>query len=135
MLDRNGGFQSANHIQPAEAAVVFKSLERARKNVIAHANGNPDRVCRRDAGAAFEIWRGDADDRVSLLIQTDGASDSGVVGAETVHPQRVAQYRDWIAAGLFIFIGQKSAAAKCGHAENVEIICGDERDVELLGLG
>ena len=106
------GFETADDAQPAEAPVRAQLLELAGRELLAHAERNPDAIGAGERERAFETRRRDADDRERHVVQRHRLADDVRVGAELPRPEAVAQDGDGAGAGLMSSSGRNSAAAE-----------------------
>jgi hypothetical protein len=70
----------------------------------------------------LEAARRNTNNGVGRGIQCDRLPQDVRVRAEFVAPEAVAQYRNVVAAGLFVFIGIEKAAGVRLDAEHIEIV-------------
>jgi hypothetical protein len=126
-LSRGDLRPAARHHPEPPAARVFQIPTR-------HHGGHPD------FGAALDLHTveagaGDPNHGKRLFIHQDLGAQDGGIGAVTVVPQIVAEYRDGVAAGGAIVVLGKQAPERRRDAQHGEVVAGDELALAKLPAG
>ena len=87
---------------------------------------------------AAEAWFGDANDLELTtfpgVVPHEPAPNDPGIAAEPLHPERVAEYRHWMRAGLSIILHRQEPAGSRADAELFEYVAGDELHAHGLPL-
>ena len=129
-------FQALPRLQPDDQAVVpvlALQIPRRRRDRYPHVDARRERQRRvqRRPGRDQQRRRRDADHDVAVAVEEDRALEHGGIGGEAAAPQRVADDRDAIAAGL-LFFGQERAPVGRRHAERGEEVRRHARGPDAL---
>ena len=131
-VDGDAGGEAHEELEGFQVAVVEHVVAELGSEGGGHGDGDED-LSGIAGESAVKFAGGDADDGGVLSVEADGLADDVRVGVEVAAPVAIADDHGWDAAG-FVEVGAEEAAALRLHAEDGEIIRGDELSVNAVGL-
>ena len=128
---REARLQTSDELQPVIVRIVQAVPEGRHGRFHRERHEDVGGAAGLDAG---KVTPGHADDGQQVTVGQNGLVEDRRVAAETASPIAEGEDRDRVAAGHAVVVGQEHAPERRRHAEEGEVVAGDELARRALGL-